>query len=136
MRVKKTHPKHVVETDQRGRIPNTKGNVPIKTGQLYNMTGLSRRNSPKGRKYLYICVGGWVQSQDGDRHWVSCCRLPGLYKVDSKDCLFLPDGFPPTQEADGRLIHPKLAGMDSRQFTILRPQSSGDYTIPQKEQGA
>jgi hypothetical protein len=38
-------------------------------------------------KYKYLCIGGFVRSKDGDRHYVHDGMLSALYGVHPHECL-------------------------------------------------
>lgn len=66
----------------------------------------------------YLCLPGWVYSnQDKQTHRIPASRLPALYKVDPRECLF-GHGNPSLLAA----LHPDL--------TILEPRADGNYSLP------
>lgn len=66
----------------------------------------------------YLCMPGWVYSnQDRQTHRIPASRLPALYNVDPRECLF--------GHGDAKMLlalHPYL--------TLLEPRSDGNYTRP------
>lgn len=116
--------------DRRRSVPEDGGSS-VK-GRL-TMPIFSNRNIPVESK-KYLCIGGFVYgAKDGDKHFVSCSRLPALYGVSPDLCVFVPDGDVPKIEinADGRLTgSAKLLGIDSRRYVLLRPDSTGAYRVP------
>jgi len=66
----------------------------------------------------YMCHGGYVYSNDGDRHYVSSYQLPFLYAVPRDKCICLTDEI-------------ETLGYNVDEYIHLYPQSNGDYTIPE-----
>lgn len=67
----------------------------------------------------FMCIGGYVYSDDGDRHFISPHELPILYGVERELCVFIAHN----------------ANMDEfRGWDLikLRPDSSGRYELPCK----
>ena len=67
----------------------------------------------------YLVIGGSLRSpHDGQFRYVSPRTLAGLYQVDPRDCVF----------ASGWDDH-RLAAVRAKDYTVLRPQYDGDYTM-------
>lgn len=66
----------------------------------------------------YLCLPGWVYSNvDKETHRIPASRLPGLYHVDPRECLFA--------HGDPSIIlhlYPDLI--------LLEPRSDGNYQLP------
>ena len=77
----------------------------------------------------YLCIGGKVVSiYDGQIHQISAHRLPQLYGINPRDCIF-------AESQDSY----RLRGLDLSRFVILIPDELGIYKLPKeasaKEQG-
>ena len=69
----------------------------------------------------YLCVSGEVLSRhDGERHFVSAKRLPGLYGIHAADCIFVDT-----------LDDPKCRGLDMDNLIVVGPDSTGIYRLNQ-----
>lgn len=64
----------------------------------------------------YMCEGGFVISDDGNRHYVTAHQVPALYNVDPAECVIV------VRDSD-------LYGYRKSSLKILRPKSSGDYSL-------
>lgn len=79
---------------------------------------MSNGNLPPAPAKKYLCLPGWVKSaHDPQSHRIPASRLPGLYGVDPRACLF---GYGDEQQM--RELHPDLI--------VLRPRSDGKYQLP------
>lgn len=120
----------MIVKDMRKTAPVDKAKRNWRKGlKLSAFEGFNRMNGVK----RYICIGGRVQCLDGDLHFISCSKMPALYNVRPSECVFIPDQHADTIEEmpDGRLTgSPKLLGMDSRQYVVLLPDSTGRYALP------
>ena len=65
----------------------------------------------------YICFGGEVFSSDGDIHKISCRKLPQLYKINPKDCIFIDN--------ENMMIGRDPDWIESK--IHLNPKSDGNY---------
>lgn len=64
----------------------------------------------------YMCVGGFVISESGDRHYIDAYQVPALYNVDPAECVIV------VRDSD-------LYGFRRATLKILRPQSNGNYLL-------
>ena len=67
----------------------------------------------------YVCIGGYVDSVDGDRHYIGPYRLSELYQVNPDECYF-------AQSDDDYL----LRALRIEKLIVLKPRYNGDYINP------
>ncbi len=67
----------------------------------------------------YILSAGFVLSNDGDRHLITCQQLCELYNLDPNECVFIGIDTDP---------YFKLRGLDTNNMITLYPRHKGDYT--------
>jgi len=74
----------------------------------------------------YLVISGFIHSiNDKDEHYISARRLVDLYRVRLEDCILIYDVKSPD------FFHYR----NCKDLIWLMPQSSGDYTMPKKEEG-
>lgn len=67
----------------------------------------------------YLAIGGYVTSQDGDRHYIGPTKLCHLYGIKRQQAILV----------DGREAQ-RLRGLRLEDFTILEPRQDGNYKLP------
>lgn len=79
------------------------------------------------RRKRYLCVGGYVISADGDRHYVPGHELVRLYQVNGQECICVdPERHPVATQLN-------LIGISEDQLSDLvhlHPKQDGNYTLP------
>ena len=97
-------------------------------------------------KIKYIVCSGWVYSDDGDTHFISCDALMRLYRVKPSECVL---AILPTQsriehicygvdhrrvDSDYRTQDSKIAYYRSVYLDVieLHPSSTGAYSLDNK----
>lgn len=74
----------------------------------------------------YICVGGWLKDPDGLHIAVPAQEVQRQFGVSRCECRFIVD-----EEA---LEWQRQRGMILKDAIILRPDPTGVYTLPKKEE--
>jgi len=77
------------------------------------------------KKYLVI-EGNIKSKNDNNLHFVSAEELLRLYNVNKEECLILKYGIDDTTM--------QILLRCNKDLVILKPQESGNYTLPIKEQ--
>lgn len=79
----------------------------------------------------YLVIGRHVFSiTDGQRHFVNCVQLAGLYGVDTQECV-LVNQHADTLEARERAV----GGLHIQDYIVLEPREDGDYSLPVLQEG-
>lgn len=64
----------------------------------------------------WLLIGGYLHGNEGERHFVGPARLVELYGLPPEECILA------ASDDD-----PKLRGLRTENFTVLRPDPSGWY---------
>ena len=75
----------------------------------------------------YICFSNYVDCKDGDKHFISAQKLPRLYNVNPKECIFVNPYSGPNDPLKHALTG---TGIDENDLIHLWPDSSGIYRLP------
>lgn len=64
-----------------------------------------------------VCCSGWVDSDDGDYHFITASRVALLYGLNSRKCILL------SRNGDEQ----KTRGFDKDRLLYLHPRDDGSY---------